>query len=73
MTRRERMLRIIESFGYERVDRAVLFMQAGRGRHAALRYEIFTDAAIDEIARRLVDDRRLNQRYARENRARRAS
>ncbi len=66
MTRRERMLRIVESHGEERASWELSGMMARRGRMKRL--ELLTDEAIDELARRLVVSHRRQQRMNAENR-----
>lgn len=69
MTRRERMIRIIESWGpyssyVSNHERAML---------AKLGLSAYTDEAIDALAYSLVYGRKLQQKLNRENRARRAA
>lgn len=70
MNRRERHVRIIEWMGAERTNYALAGMLA---RKDSRRLEIFTDAAIEELAARLVSDRKFSNRLNAENRARRAA
>lgn len=68
MNRRERIERIIASFSPAWLgrphDRYVYELLRQRGM------SIFTDEALEELARILVSDHRLTQRLSRENRAR---
>jgi len=66
MTRRERMMRIIESHGAERAEYEFRYMMARRGNMK--RYELVTDEAIDELARRLVSSLRDQRKRNAENR-----
>jgi hypothetical protein len=67
MTRRQRHQRIIESFGR---DRERYHLASVLARHGL---SILTDEGIELLTRSIVDSHRLQQRYNRENRARRSS
>ena len=68
MTRRERHIRIIESHGLDSQSGRYHFQQLlSRRKLGAL-----TDAAVEELARDLVDGHKRQQRYNREARERRA-
>lgn len=65
MTRRERHLRILESFGrVGKLDRDWVLQRLG--------FAAFTDEAIEAITRATVDGHRRSQKMNAENRARRA-
>lgn len=67
MTRRERHLRIIESFGR---DRGRYHLTEIIARHGL---SVLTNEGVELLTRSIVDSHKLQQRYNRENRARRAS
>lgn len=66
MTRRERMMRILENHGTDRADWELAGMRARRGRFG--QFDLLTDEAIDELAGRLVIAGRRQQRMNAENR-----
>lgn len=66
MTRRERMMRIIENMGQQRADWELDGMMARRGRMK--RFDLLTDEAIDELAGRLVASLRRQHKMNAENR-----
>ena len=65
MTRRERHLRIIADFGR---DRARYHLAEVLARHGL---SLLTDEGVEILTRSIVTSHRLQQRYNRENRARR--
>ena len=67
MTRRQRHQRIIESFGRDRERYHLANVLARHG------LSILTDEGIELLTRSIVTSHRREQRYNRENRARRSS
>lgn len=67
MTRRERHLRIIESFGRDRERYHLADVLARHG------LSLLTDEGIEKLTQSIVRSHKLQQRYNREARARRAS
>lgn len=67
MTRRERHIRIIDSFGH---DRERYHLASVLARHGL---SVLTDDGVEKLAKAIVTGHKLQQRYNRENRARRSS
>jgi hypothetical protein len=67
MTRRERHLRIIESFGRDRERYHLAEILARHG------LTLFTDEGIQKLTQSIVRSHKLQQKFNRDNRARRAS
>lgn len=67
MTRRQRHLRIIESFGRDRMRYHLAEVMARHG------LDILTDGGVEILTRSIVTSHKTQQRYNRENRARRSS
>lgn len=63
MTRRERHLRILESFGRDRLWRAF------RDTNASTLLEMLSDEGVEKITRRIVSDHKRQQKYNAEYRA----
>lgn len=63
MTRRERHLRIIESFGRDREGYHTAKVLARHGT------DVLTDEGVEKVAQSLVSGHKLQQRYNREARA----
>jgi hypothetical protein len=66
MTRRQRHFRIIESFGRDRERYHLADVIARHG------LSILTDEGIQKLTQSIVSSHKLQQRYNRENRARRS-
>ena len=69
MSRRERHVRIIESWGVGSTTYCFYRDQVVNDRE----YSAFTDAAIEKIARLMVEGKRRQDRYNREAKARRSA
>jgi hypothetical protein len=67
MTRRQRHLRIIEDFGRDRMRYHLAEVLARHG------LALLTDEGIETLTRSIVTSHKTQQRYNRENRARRSS